>query len=122
MTHEGGKQRGKRRASNMRPQCEVQSLIHVGECTAAEKVRQPADSDEPGENGALSLLLNELVTFQAVISGHFVHRLAFLPNNLFDFSCDLLRLLSICGLHLMCLLLFRLGLWLEFCLLAALWL
>lgn len=78
--------------------------------------------DEPGEGGALSLLLDELVTFQTIIIGHFIHCFAFLPNNLFDFPCDMLRLLSSCGLRLMRLLLFRLGLRLGFCLLAAVWL
>jgi len=69
---------------------------------------------------ALSLLLNELVTFQTIISGHFIHCLTFLPNNLFDFPCDVLRLFGSCRLRLMSLLLFRLGLRLGFCLLAAL--
>jgi len=40
--------------------------------------------------GALSLLLNKLVTFQTIISGHFLLCLPFLPNNLFDFTCDVL--------------------------------
>jgi hypothetical protein len=72
--------------------------------------------------GALSLLLNELETFQTFVSGHFVHRLSFLSNNLFGFACVLLRLSGSSGLRLIMLLLFRLGLGLGFCLLAALWL
>jgi len=70
--------------------------------------------------GALSLLLNKAETFQTFIHGHFVHCFAFLPNNLFDFACVLLRLLGSGGQHLNRLLLFRLGLGLGFCLLAAL--
>jgi hypothetical protein len=72
--------------------------------------------------GALSLLLNELETFQAFINGHFIHCLAFLSNDLFDFARVLLRLLGRGRLPLIRLLLFRLGLGLGFCLLAALWL
>ena len=72
--------------------------------------------------GALSLLLNELETFQTFINGHFIHCLAFLSNDFFDFARVLLRLLGRGGLPLIRLVLFQLGLSLGFCLLAALWL
>jgi hypothetical protein len=111
------------------PRMEFEDLADVPDVrskalyTTAEKVRQPAISDDPGEDGALSLLLNKPVTFRTIISRHFFHCLTFLSNNLFDFSpCDVLQLLCSCGLRLGSLLLFRLGLRLEFYLLAALWL
>jgi hypothetical protein len=71
--------------------------------------------------GALSLLLDELETFQTFINGHFVHCLALLSNDLFDFACVLLRLFGRGGLPLIGLL-FRLGLGLNFSLLPTLWL
>lgn len=70
--------------------------------------------------GALSLLLNEVETFQTFINGHCFHSLAFFSNDLFDFARVLLRLLGSGGLCLNRLLLFWLGLDLGFCLMAAL--
>jgi hypothetical protein len=71
--------------------------------------------------GALSLLLDELKTFQTFINGHFVHCLAFLSDDLFDFAGVLLRLFGRGGLPLIGLL-FRLGLGLNISMMATLWL
>ena len=71
---------------------------------------------------ALSLLFNEFEAFQSFVSRQFFHRLTLLPDNLFNFACELLRLLSSRRLRLGGLLLFRLGLGLDIRLLTALWL
>ena len=71
---------------------------------------------------ALSLLFNEFEAFQTFVSRQFFHRLALLPDNLFNFACELLRLVSSRGLRLRSLLLFRLRLGLDILLMTALWL
>ena len=106
-------------ASNIGSRCEIQGFVHIGECsTADETVRQPINVGWV-MTSVLSLLLYEFEAFQSFINRQFFRRLALLPDNLLNFACDLLRLLSIRGLRLVRLLLFWLGLRLGICMLPA---
>jgi len=108
-------------ASNIRPRREIQGFVHIGECSTANKtVSQPINVGWV-MTSVLSLLLNEFEAIQSFINRQFFRRLAFLPDNLLNFACDLLRLLSIRGLRLVRLLLFWLGLELGICMLPAFW-
>jgi hypothetical protein len=108
-------------ASNIHPRREIRGFVHIGECSTANKtVSRPIKVGWVAAS-VLSLLLNEFETSQSLINRQFSRSLAFLPDNLLDFACDLLRLLSIRGLRLVRLLLFWLGLQLGICMLPAFW-
>lgn len=83
-------------------------------------VSEPTRRDWVKVDDALSFLFNEFEAFKTLVSRQFFHRLTLLPDNLFNFACELLRLFSSCGLRLRSLLLFLLGLGLDIRLLTAL--